>query len=231
MCGLRSKIFRQVRQKIEVRLTPCRDFFGQTDGIIFKQGVRHELCGVAFIILLCSADILAVMRALKADFFNCGIRLCKSLVKCVRRCGNAEHSAAVGIELAVLVLCAGMINDRAFNLTLFVHAEHLDTLFVRLTSRMRQRIEHQAMLLDARQVTLGSLTGRKMLVEKHRLELLSQRMEAVNPERLLSRGYSITTLNGRVVRDAAALKEGDVLVTRLEKGTVKSKVYEKGTEL
>ena len=107
----------------------------------------------------------------------------------------------------------------------------LDTLFVRLTSRMRQRIEHQSMLLDARQVTLGSLTGRKMLVEKHRLELLSQRMEAVNPERLLSRGYSITTLNGRVVRDAAALKEGDVLVTRLEKGTVKSKVYEKGTEL
>jgi exodeoxyribonuclease VII large subunit len=107
----------------------------------------------------------------------------------------------------------------------------LDTLFVRLTSRMRQRIEHQSMLLDARQVTLGSLTGRKMLMEKHRLELLSQRMEAVNPERLLSRGYSITTLNGRVVRDAAALKEGDVLVTRLEKGTVKSKVYEKGTEL
>ena len=44
---MRSKIFRQVGQKIEVRLTPCRDFFGQTDGIIFKQGVRHELCGVA----------------------------------------------------------------------------------------------------------------------------------------------------------------------------------------
>ena len=49
VCGLRSKILRQVVQKIEVRLTPCRDFFGHTDGIIFKQGVRHELCGVAFI--------------------------------------------------------------------------------------------------------------------------------------------------------------------------------------
>ena len=38
MCGLRSKIFRQVGQKSEVRLAPCRDFFGQADGIIFKQG-------------------------------------------------------------------------------------------------------------------------------------------------------------------------------------------------
>ena len=47
---MRSKILRQVVQKIEVRLTPCRDFFGQADGIIFKQGVRHELCGVAFIV-------------------------------------------------------------------------------------------------------------------------------------------------------------------------------------
>ena len=44
---MRSKIFRQVRQKIEVRLTPCRDFFGQHDGTIFKQGVRRKLCGVA----------------------------------------------------------------------------------------------------------------------------------------------------------------------------------------
>ena len=45
---MRSKIFRQVGQKIEVRLTPCRDFLGQHDGTIFKQGVRRKLCGVAY---------------------------------------------------------------------------------------------------------------------------------------------------------------------------------------
>ena len=28
----------------------CVLIFGQTDGIIFKQGVRRELCGIAYII-------------------------------------------------------------------------------------------------------------------------------------------------------------------------------------
>ena len=45
-------IFRQVGQKIEVKLMPCRDFLGQADGIMFKQGVRRKLCGVAFMLPL-----------------------------------------------------------------------------------------------------------------------------------------------------------------------------------
>ena len=41
---------------------------------------------------------------------------------------------------------------------------------------------------------------------------------------MLKRGYSITRINGKAVRDASQLKTGDEIETQLEKGTVKSKV-------
>ena len=45
--GLRSKIFRQVVQINQGKAVALPRFFGQADGIIFKQAVRLELCGVA----------------------------------------------------------------------------------------------------------------------------------------------------------------------------------------
>ena len=45
--GLRSQIFRQNVQIISVHTDVWILIFGQSDGIICKQGVRHELCGVA----------------------------------------------------------------------------------------------------------------------------------------------------------------------------------------
>ena len=59
---------------------------------------------------------------------------------------------------------------------------------------------------------------------RHRLQLIEQRVEAVNPERLLQRGYSITTYNGHAVRNAAELPEGAVVETRVEKGKFTSVV-------
>ena len=64
----------------------------------------------------------------------------------------------------------------------------------------------------------------RMQREKHRLDLLEQRVNATSPEVLLKRGYSITLRNGKAVIDASLLKEGDEIVTRLAKGEIKSKV-------
>ena len=47
VCGLRSKIFRQVVQINRGKAVALPRFFGQADGIRFKQAVRLELCGVA----------------------------------------------------------------------------------------------------------------------------------------------------------------------------------------
>lgn len=61
---------------------------------------------------------------------------------------------------------------------------------------------------------------------RHRLELLGQRIADASPQKLLSRGYSITLREGKAVTDASQLKAGDCLITRLAKGSVQSIVVE-----
>mgnify|MGYP002623947379 FL=1 len=67
-------------------------------------------------------------------------------------------------------------------------------------------------------------TEKKMMGERYRLQLLEQQIEAANPEHILRRGYSITLHKGKTVKDAAQLKSGDRLETRLSSGTIHSVV-------
>jgi exodeoxyribonuclease VII large subunit len=61
-----------------------------------------------------------------------------------------------------------------------------------------------------------------------RLEKAHAQLQAYSPYGVLERGYSITTAaDGTVVRDASALKEGDLVQTRFSKGTAVSKVVDK----
>ena len=62
------------------------------------------------------------------------------------------------------------------------------------------------------------------MTEQHRLQLLSQRIEAVNPERMLHLGYSLTYKDGHVLRNINELRAGDEITTRLETGTITSVV-------
>ena len=63
-------------------------------------------------------------------------------------------------------------------------------------------------------------------VQAKRLMAIGARLEAVGPEKVLARGYSITMEadSGEVVRDARQLRTGQELLTRLHKGQVYSNV-------
>lgn len=76
---------------------------------------------------------------------------------------------------------------------------------------------------DRRRLALAA----RRAIEKRaeRVRSLAARLEAVAPERTLARGYSITLDDrGNPVRDAAGVAEGAVLLTRLERGQVRSRV-------
>ena len=60
--------------------------------------------------------------------------------------------------------------------------------------------------------------------ESQHLRLLEQQVKSASPDLLLARGYSITLKDGKAVTDASALRPGDEVVTRVAKGTFKSKV-------
>lgn len=60
--------------------------------------------------------------------------------------------------------------------------------------------------------------------ESHKIELVEKILKSASPEHILKRGYSITLINGKAVRDASMLKPGDEVETQLSVGKFKSVV-------
>ncbi|MBR5052529.1 MAG: exodeoxyribonuclease VII large subunit [Bacteroidaceae bacterium] len=122
----------------------------------------------------------------------------------------------------------------------------LDDLYLRIThsaeeriQREKQRLEHQKAVLpllftnfiQGKQNGLVLLHQRLMNAgnqrlerEQHRLQLMKQRMDSLDPKLLLKRGYTITTCGGKIVRSIEGLAEGEVLTTQTEKGEILSKI-------
>ena len=111
-----------------------------------------------------------------------------------------------------------------FSLVKVRQSNRLDQLLNRLKVKA-ERIPadglHRLEMLDAR---LKEPVARKLERELHRVEMLSQRAVAQDPERLLSRGYSITLKDGKSIKDASQLKAGDEIETRFAKGVAKAVV-------
>ena len=100
----------------------------------------------------------------------------------------------------------------------------LGQLLVKMRSSIGYRLQDERHRLIVLQNNMQPVLNRKLTDERHLLDLLSQRLIGLDPNRLLKRGYSITLKNGRTVRDVSQLKEGDELETRFENGTVRSVV-------
>ena len=111
-----------------------------------------------------------------------------------------------------------------FSLVKVRQSNRLDQLLNRLKVKA-ERIPadglHRLEMLEAR---LKEPVARKLERELHRVEMLSQRAVAQDPERLLSRGYSITLKDGKSIKDASQLKSGDEIESRFAKGVAKAVV-------
>jgi len=97
----------------------------------------------------------------------------------------------------------------------------------RLFSIVKTRQEAKIDTLNQR---IPMLLERRLLAENHRLQLMEEKLKALDPQLLLKRGYSITLHNGRVVKDAMALKAGDEIETRLANGAIHSVVTQEGNK-
>lgn len=94
----------------------------------------------------------------------------------------------------------------------------------RLLAAIRQRLLTGRTSINAIEQRLPIVLDRRLMAEKHRLQLCEEKARSLDPALLLRRGYSITLLGGKVLRDASTAKPGDEIETRLEKGTVRSVV-------
>ncbi len=67
-------------------------------------------------------------------------------------------------------------------------------------------------------------TQHKLQAAQHKINLMELSIEANNPEKLLLRGYTLTLVNGKIVKKTGQVKNGDVIETRLQDGTIHSLV-------
>ena len=100
----------------------------------------------------------------------------------------------------------------------------LDRLSTRLTTLIHDRLTHEQFRLSSLAASLKPAAEYVLTTHRNHLERLALRAKSLDPQLLLRRGYSITTIGGKAVRDASLLKSGDEIVTQLEKGSVHSVV-------
>ena len=141
-------------------------------------------------------------------------------------------TAAAAFLIDRLEQVARRIDDAAERITSYVQ-HRMEIEKIRL-SRAAERIPILFSLVKSKQenklVTLNqriaSAVQRLIDRRRHTLDILEQRTKSLDPTLLLQRGYSITLVNGHALRSPSAVKPGDIIVTRLADGTVKSTVNE-----
>lgn len=96
-------------------------------------------------------------------------------------------------------------------------AERIPTLFATMKANSTAR-------LDAMMMRVTNSAAARMTAEHHRIQMLQQRAEALDPTRLLMRGYTMTVHNGHILKDVTKLRKGDTIETITATGRVTSEV-------
>ncbi len=65
---------------------------------------------------------------------------------------------------------------------------------------------------------------------EHQYTMLVNTLKLVNPLNILSKGYSIVSINDNVIKESTSLKKDDIIDIRLHQGALKAKVIEKSDE-
>ena len=107
------------------------------------------------------------------------------------------------------------VNDRQVQLSSLI--DKITSLATKTVGNGRHRIGMAA-------VRIPSAARSMIACRRSRLQIIEATLKGYDPVNILRRGYSITLKDGHVVKDAAMLSPGDVIETKVYKGTVRSTV-------
>ena len=162
--------------------------------------------------------------------------MAQRLAASAKRTGQLERRLSRLAPSATLARAQGQLSQAAHRMRLLINASlqrnerrlHRQTL--KLTRRSPGRLvslKQQCLKASGGRLSRAmDVAGRARM---KRLMTIQARLEAVGPEKVLARGYSVTMVadSGKVIRDAGGLEPDQELLTRLHKGQVHSTV--KGT--
>ena len=139
-------------------------------------------------------------------------------------------TAAATLLIDHLAQTLRRIEEAQNRLTMYIHQRissyqvRLSNIAVLIPNLALQTVANAHHRIDLLESRIPITIERRITNQKHLLEQLNIKLQSLDPQILLSRGYSITLKDGHAVRDPQQLKPGDTLETRVEKGTIKSTV-------
>ena len=97
----------------------------------------------------------------------------------------------------------------------------------RLFSKAGTIISESNHMLKRGNQRLVTATTNLMGINNIKTSGLESKLTLLNPENILRRGYSITSVNGRILKSSEQIKQYDIIDTQLFEGILKSRIVEK----
>src|SRR3989339_2239 len=95
-------------------------------------------------------------------------------------------------------------------------------------TRPKERVIQLKQEVDEFEAKLQKAIKHFLENRRNEIKIISGKIESLNPLNILERGYSVTTKNGKIIKDSAELDIGDEIGVRLHKGSIKGKVLGSG---
>ncbi|MDZ7775325.1 MAG: exodeoxyribonuclease VII large subunit [Bacteroidales bacterium] len=96
------------------------------------------------------------------------------------------------------------------------------------TALQRIKENRRRVLLNAGMIKI--LANNQIKGARNHLEATEDKMHLLNPENILKRGYSLTIKDGKAVSSSKQVSKGDMVTTRLFKGSFESEIKTKNDE-
>ncbi len=84
------------------------------------------------------------------------------------------------------------------------------------------RLAEELKRLEDLRRRLRQTQERQVLIRKHAIEMLAQRLVSCDPARIYKMGYSLTTIDGQIITSKHQVKSGQTLITHLIDGDLSS---------
>ena len=105
-----------------------------------------------------------------------------------------------------------------------VEEQKLDNILERLTSLMKYKLDKEVTYLNTLCKNISPNILNKLEKEKTKLETIEAKLNLLNPENILKKGYSLTLIDGKIVKSVKEVSIGAILTTKLSDGNIMSEV-------
>jgi exodeoxyribonuclease VII large subunit len=75
--------------------------------------------------------------------------------------------------------------------------------------------------------SLKSLPANSLKLKHAKIENIERTLGILTPENILKRGFTITSLKGKIIKSSVLVRTGDIIDTQFAEGKIRSKVVEK----